>query len=69
MDVTKEDDWKKSLSTAKSKYGTLDILVNNAGWTYKRKDSLTVTEREYDRQSFVREQLLSETLKPCGSGF
>jgi NADP-dependent 3-hydroxy acid dehydrogenase YdfG len=69
MDVIKEDDWKKALGTAKSKYGTLDILVNNAGWTYKRKDSLTVTEREYDRQSFLREQLLSETLKPCGSGF
>lgn len=50
-DVTKEEDWKKALEIAKSKFGTLDILVNNAGWTYKKKDSLTVTEVEYDRES------------------
>ncbi|KAF2159951.1 hypothetical protein M409DRAFT_29560 [Zasmidium cellare ATCC 36951] len=48
-DVTKEADWKKALETAKQSFGTLDILVNNAGWTYRKKDSLTVTEQEYDR--------------------
>ncbi|KAK5679652.1 hypothetical protein LTR17_027584 [Elasticomyces elasticus] len=49
-DVTKKEDWGKTLQTAKSEFGTLDILVNNAGWTYKNKESLTVTEREYDRE-------------------
>ncbi|KAJ9602734.1 hypothetical protein H2200_012928 [Cladophialophora chaetospira] len=48
-DVTKEEDWKRALETAKSELGGLDILVNNAGWTYKKKDTLTVTEAEYDR--------------------
>lgn len=31
VDVTKEDDVRKMLNTALSKYGRLDILVNNAG--------------------------------------
>lgn len=50
-DITKEQDWKKALEVAKSEFGTLDILVNNAGWTYKKKDTLTVSEAEYDRKS------------------
>jgi 3-oxoacyl-[acyl-carrier protein] reductase len=49
-DVTKEEDWRKALEIAKSEFGTLDILVNNAGWTYKKKDTLSVTEAEYDRK-------------------
>jgi 3-oxoacyl-[acyl-carrier protein] reductase len=57
-DVTKEEDWRNALEKTKSTFGTLDILVNNAGWTYKKKDSLTVTEVEYDRESLcpLREQ-------------
>ncbi len=49
-DVTKEDDWRRALETAKSEFGTLDVLVNNAGWTYPKKDTLTVTEADYDRR-------------------
>ncbi|KAK5047946.1 hypothetical protein LTR84_006136 [Exophiala bonariae] len=48
-DITKEEDWTRALEIAKSELGTLDILVNNAGWTYMKKDTLTVTEAEYDR--------------------
>lgn len=55
-DVTQEADWKNALEIAISKFGTLDILVNNAGWTYTRKDSLTVTEVEYDRESAPQPQ-------------
>ncbi|KAA8646689.1 uncharacterized protein ATNIH1004_005364 [Aspergillus tanneri] len=47
--VTIETDWENVLAVAKDKFGGLDILVNNAGWTYRLKDSLTVTEAEYDR--------------------
>ena len=47
-DITKDSDWKNALELARSAYDGLDILVNNAGWTYKKKDSLTVTEEEYD---------------------
>ena len=48
--VTLEADWTHALDVAISKFGTLDILVNNAGWTYTRKDTLEVTEAEYDRE-------------------
>ena len=34
--------------------GGLDILVNNAGWTYTRKDTLLVTEEEYDREHALK---------------
>ncbi|KIY01116.1 uncharacterized protein Z520_02668 [Fonsecaea multimorphosa CBS 102226] len=49
MNVTVPGDWEQALVTAKEKFGGLDILVNNAGWTYRIKDTLTVTEAEYDR--------------------
>jgi 3-oxoacyl-[acyl-carrier protein] reductase len=49
MDVTKREDWDQALAIAKSTFGGIDILVNNAGWTYRRKDTLTVSESEYDR--------------------
>lgn len=51
-DVAKEADWVNVLEIAKKSFGGLDILVNNAGWTYRRKDTLTVTEQEYDRTPF-----------------
>lgn len=31
LDVTREEDWKRVVDTALSRYGKLDILVNNAG--------------------------------------
>ena len=51
MNVTSNTDWQKGLEIAKRKFGGLDILVNNAGWTYTVKDTLKVTEQEYDRMS------------------
>lgn len=49
MDVTKRSDWDMALKVAKETFGGLDILVNNAGWTYRRKDTLDVSDEEYDR--------------------
>lgn len=51
MNVTSEADWKIVLSVAKKEFGGLNILVNNAGWTYTIKDTLKVTEEEFDRKS------------------
>lgn len=51
MDVTKRSDWDKAVETAISIYGGLHILINNAGWTYRRKNTLTVTDDEYDSKS------------------
>lgn len=48
-DVTKAGDWKHAIDQAIAQFGKIDILVNNAGWTYRRKDSLSVSEVEYDR--------------------
>ena len=31
LDVTIEEEWKKAIDTAASRYGRLDVLVNNAG--------------------------------------
>ena len=50
LNVVSETDWKRALDASLEKFGHLDILVNNAGWTYKLKDSLAVTEVEYDRE-------------------
>jgi NAD(P)-dependent dehydrogenase (short-subunit alcohol dehydrogenase family) len=51
MNVTSEADWKKALDFAKKEFGGLNILVNNAGWTYTIKDTLKVTEQEFDCMS------------------
>ncbi|KAF9893001.1 hypothetical protein FE257_012412 [Aspergillus nanangensis] len=48
-DVTKAADWQAAVDQTLGQYGKIDILVNNAGWTYRRKESLEVTEEEYDR--------------------
>ncbi|CAG9948538.1 unnamed protein product [Clonostachys rosea f. rosea IK726] len=48
-DITKAADWKNATDKTLAKFSKIDILVNNAGWTYRRKDSLEVTEAEYDR--------------------
>jgi NAD(P)-dependent dehydrogenase (short-subunit alcohol dehydrogenase family) len=47
--VTKMADWEQLVSRTISNFGGLHVLVNNAGWSYKRTDSLNVTEQEYDR--------------------
>lgn len=49
-DVTKAIDWQAAVDMTLAQFGKVDILVNNAGWTYRRKDSLDVTEAEYDRE-------------------
>lgn len=49
-DVTKAGDWKHAIDQAIAQFGKIDILVNNTGWTYRRKDSLSVSEAEYDRK-------------------
>lgn len=51
MDVTKASNWNSAVEQAISRYGKIDILINNAGWTYRRKDSLEVSEAEYDRKN------------------
>jgi len=38
-DVAQQEDWRKVIETAKSRYGRLDCLVNNAGVTYHNKVS------------------------------
>lgn len=48
--VTIATDWKAAVDKALAHLGKIDILVNNAGWTYRRKESLEVTESEYDRK-------------------
>lgn len=48
MDVTSRKDWDRALQVAIDTFGGIDVLVNNAGWTYRRKDTLTVTDCEYD---------------------
>ena len=50
MDVTQRHDWDRALDVAKAVYGGIDILVNNAGWTYRRQDTLKVTEVDYDSE-------------------
>lgn len=53
-DITKAADWKNATDKTLAKFSKIDILVNNAGWTYRRKDSLEVTEAEYDRKLRVQ---------------
>ena len=48
MNVTSKEDWEAVLKFAKATFDGLDILVNNAGWTYRIKDTVTVTEQEFD---------------------
>lgn len=53
--VTSAADWKDVVDKAMAQFGKIDILVNNAGWTYRRKESLEVTESEYDREMHITE--------------
>jgi cyclopentanol dehydrogenase len=49
LDVTKEDDWKRAVETATSRYGKLDILINNAAIVIKRVPIEERTADEWDR--------------------
>lgn len=49
MDVTKNADWKATMSSVKEKFGRCDILINNAGWSYVNKPTLDVTEEEFEK--------------------
>ena len=48
-DVTKADDWKKTVETCVAKFGRLDIVVNNAGTSHRNQPLLSVSEDEFDR--------------------
>ena len=47
-DVSKVDDLRAMVNTAKETFGRIDILVNNAGWTGNTL-ALDVSEEEYDK--------------------
>ena len=53
LDVTVEEDWKRAVETAISKYGRLDILVNNAGIVINRVPIEERTVEEWDRVQAV----------------
>ena len=53
LDVTVEEDWKRAVGTAISKYGRLDILVNNAGIVINRVPIEERTVEEWDRVQAV----------------
>ena len=45
LDVTQEDDWRRAVEFAESKYGGLNVLVNNAGIvTWSAIDEMPVEE-------------------------
>ncbi|CAG9984534.1 unnamed protein product [Clonostachys byssicola] len=48
-DVGNQEDWRKLVEVAKSRYGRLDCLVNNAGTTYHNKDTSSVSEQDFDK--------------------
>lgn len=35
--VSQQEDWRRIMETAQSRYGRIDCLVNNAGTTYRNK--------------------------------
>ena len=49
LDVTSEDDWRRAVHTAESRYGRLDILVNNAGITVPRLPIDQTSAESWDR--------------------
>jgi 3alpha(or 20beta)-hydroxysteroid dehydrogenase len=49
LDVTSEDDWRRAVETAVTRYGKLDILINNAAITIPRVPIEERTIEEWDR--------------------
>lgn len=52
LDVTREEDWRRAVQTAESRYGKLNVLVNNAGISISSATSLSLeetTEEMWDR--------------------
>ncbi|KAF2269286.1 3-ketoacyl-reductase-like protein [Lojkania enalia] len=49
MDVTKAVDWKATMDMAMQQFGKVDILVNNAGTSYRNKQTVEVTEEEFQK--------------------
>ena len=47
LDVTSEEDWRRAVELAESKYGRLDILVNNAGISMRHSD-MDVSSDDWD---------------------
>jgi 3-oxoacyl-[acyl-carrier protein] reductase len=61
--------WTAALGVAKSQCNGLDIVVNNAGTTYKKKDSTTVTEEEFDKVVNVNIKSIFLSVKVVGPYF
>jgi cyclopentanol dehydrogenase len=49
LDVTQEDDWRRAVETAVSRYGKLDVLINNAAIVIPRVPIEERTVEEWDR--------------------
>lgn len=47
LDVTSDDDWRRAIDLAETKYGKVDILVNNAGITM-RHEEMDVSDEDWD---------------------
>ena len=62
MDVTKTEDWEKTVSFIAEKYGKLDILVNNAGGGLTIKET---SEFSYDEIDNVIKLNLNSVIYGC----
>ncbi|OCT51764.1 4-formylbenzenesulfonate dehydrogenase TsaC1/TsaC2 [Cladophialophora carrionii] len=49
LNVTSKTAWEDALDFALRTFGKLDIVVNNAGTTYKKQESMTVSEADFDK--------------------
>ena len=47
LDVTSDEDWRKAVDLAESKYGKVDILVNNAGISLRHED-MDISNEDWD---------------------
>ena len=53
LDVTVEEDWRRAVGLAESKYGKLDVLVTNAGITLGTLAIEDTTEEQWDQMMGV----------------
>ena len=49
VDVTRDDDTRRMVETALSRFGRLDVLVNNAGVSHWNQPLTEVSEADFDR--------------------